>query len=70
MKTEQPSPATLAARALRAVPSEARSETSRTNGRKGGRPRKVRPVLAIAHEDLDALSDVPVSGPMPSVETE
>ena len=28
-----------AARALRAIPSETRSETSRTNGRRGGRPR-------------------------------
>jgi len=32
-------PATLAAQALRAIPSEARSETSRRNGARGGRPR-------------------------------
>jgi hypothetical protein len=30
-----------AARALRAIPSEARSEQSRANGRRGGRPRVV-----------------------------
>jgi len=29
-----------AARALRAIPSEARTETSRVNGAKGGRPRR------------------------------
>jgi len=33
-------PASQAARALRAIPSERRSEQSRINGRKGGRPRK------------------------------
>lgn len=33
-----PPTATLAARALRAIPSEARSEQSRSNGRRGGRP--------------------------------
>lgn len=38
MTTRKPSPATLAARALRAIPSEARSEQSRVNGRRGGRP--------------------------------
>lgn len=38
MTTRKPSPATLAARALRAIPSEARSEQSRANGRRGGRP--------------------------------
>ena len=32
------SPATLAARALRAIPSETRSEASRANGARGGRP--------------------------------
>ena len=32
--------ASEAARALRAIPSEARSQASRENGRKGGRPRK------------------------------
>ena len=37
MTTRKPSPATLAARALRAIPSEARSEQSRANGRRGGR---------------------------------
>lgn len=41
MTTRKPTPATLAARALRAIPSEARSEQSRANGRKGGRPRLV-----------------------------
>jgi len=30
-----------AARALRAIPSEARSAASRVNGKRGGRPRKV-----------------------------
>ena len=41
MTTRKPTPAapaTLAARALRAIPSEARSEQSRSNGRRGGRP--------------------------------
>lgn len=33
------SPATLAARALRAIPSDARTAQSRANGAKGGRPR-------------------------------
>jgi len=33
-------PASQAARALRAIPSERRSEQSRINGRKGGRPPK------------------------------
>jgi hypothetical protein len=33
-------PASQAGRALRAIPSERRSEQSRINGRKGGRPRQ------------------------------
>lgn len=41
MTTRKPSPASAAARALRAIPSEARSETSRSNGRRGGRPSTV-----------------------------
>lgn len=36
------SPQTAAARALRAIPSEARSAASRENGKRGGRPRKSR----------------------------
>lgn len=38
MTTRKPTPATLAARALRAIPSEARTAQSRANGAKGGRP--------------------------------
>lgn len=38
MTTRTPSPATLAARALRAIPSETRTAQSRANGAKGGRP--------------------------------
>lgn len=38
MTTRKPTPATLAARALRAIPSERRTEASRSNGRRGGRP--------------------------------
>ncbi len=34
------SPATAAARALRAIPSKARAAASRENGKLGGRPRK------------------------------
>ena len=37
MATRKPTLATLAARALRAIPSEARSEQSRSNGARGGR---------------------------------
>jgi hypothetical protein len=39
-EAEQPGVASSAARTLRAIPSETRSEASRVNGRKGGRPRK------------------------------
>lgn len=35
---KKPSPATLAARLLRAIPSEKRSKQSAINGRNGGRP--------------------------------
>ena len=38
-RTPQVALASAAARALRAIPSEARSEQSRVNGRRGGRPR-------------------------------
>lgn len=38
MTTRKLTPATIAARALRAIPSETRSEQSRANGAKGGRP--------------------------------
>ena len=38
MTTRKPAPATLAARALRAIPSVSRTEASRSNGRRGGRP--------------------------------
>lgn len=37
MTTRKPTPATLAARALRAIPSAARAAASRANGRRGGR---------------------------------
>jgi len=36
------SPATVAARALRAIPSERRAEQSRINGLKGGKPHHLR----------------------------
>jgi hypothetical protein len=34
--------ASIAAKSLRAIPSDVRAQTSRVNGKKGGRPRKVR----------------------------
>ena len=37
MTTRKPTPATLAARALRAIPSETRTAASRANGARGGR---------------------------------
>ena len=52
MTTRKPTPATIAARALRAIPSEARSEQSRINGRRGGRPGRahiavIQPTLSV-----------------------
>lgn len=68
MTSDTPVTLTDAARALRAIPSEARSETSRRNGRRGGRPVGPRVTLEraaeIVAEEFAAAgqtgSDVPV----------